>query len=112
MAVNDSGRGAFAPELASTMTGSFLQIGSTGLLYNPVIIIFDNQGSVPVAISVDGGTTTWRTFPGGEALVLDLRDKLGLASNFTFDLGTVFSGNGASGVFSISYVYARDTSRV
>lgn len=93
-------------ELTASMTGSFVSIGT--LPVNPVIIIFDNQGTVPVAISTNGGTTTWRTFPAGEALVLDLRAQHGIAANFTFPIGTVFSGNGASGTFSISYVYAPD----
>lgn len=106
MSINMSQRAALAPELSAVMTGSSVTIGS--LLFNPVIIIFDNQGSAPVAISDDGGTTTWRTFPAGEALVLDMRAASGLASNYTFDIGTTFSGNGASGTFSISYTYARD----
>lgn len=105
MSINNSQRCISAPELTASMTGSFTGIGT--LLYNPVIIIFDNQGTVPVAISTDGGTTTWRTFPAGEALVLDLRAAHGLAPNFTFDVGTTFSGNGASGTFSISYLYAK-----
>ncbi len=88
------------------MTGSDVVIGT--LLFNPVIIIFDNQGEASVAISTDGGDTTWRTFPAGEALVLDLRAAHALAANFTFSIGTSFSGNGASGTFSISYVYAKD----
>jgi hypothetical protein len=107
MAINNSQRAGFAPELLATMSGSFITIGT--LLYNPVIIVFDNQGTVPIAISIDAGTTTWRTFPGGEALVLDLRAASGLAPNYTFDLGTTFSGNGASGNFSISYIYALNT---
>lgn len=102
--VNTSKFAKTAPELSATMSGSFVTIGT--LLFNPVILIFDNQGTVPVAISTDGGTTTWRTFPAGEALVLDLRGNHGIADNYTFPIGTVFSGNGASGTFSISYVYA------
>ncbi len=94
-----------APELTAEMDGSYVSIGT--LIQNPVIIIFDNQGTVPVAISTDGGDTTWRTFPAGEALILDLRGNHGIASNFSFDIGTTFSGNGASGTFSISYVYAK-----
>lgn len=93
-----------APELTASMTGSFTSIGT--LNFNPVIIIFDNQGTVPVAISTDGGTTTWHTFPAGEAIVLDLRAAHGMAPNGTFKVGTAFSGNGASGTFSISYIYA------
>lgn len=104
MAINNSQRAAFAEELIATMTGAAVNIGT--LLFNPVIIIFDNQGTVAVEISVDGGATTWKTFPGGEALVLDLRAAHGLAPNYTFDVGTTFTGTGASGDFSISYIYA------
>lgn len=106
MSINNSSRGGFPAELAATMTGSPVTIGT--LVENPVVIIFDNQGTDSVAISVNGGTTTWRTFPAGEALVLDLRVQHGLASNFTFDKGTIFTGTGASGTFSISYIYALD----
>lgn len=106
MSVNNSQNAACAPELSSVMTGSWVKIGSTGLLYNPVQIIFDNQGSASIAISTDGGTTTWRTFPAGEAIVLDMRAAHGIAPNYTFPLGTTFYGNGASGTFSVSYTYA------
>lgn len=104
MSVNNSQRAGFPAELSGTMTGSWVNIGT--LTQNPVQIIFDNQGSDSVAISIDGGTTTWRTFPGGEALILDMRGNHGIASNFTMDIGTTFFGNGASGTFSISYLYA------
>ena len=104
MSINNSQRAALAAELSASMTGSWSLIGS--LTQSPVIIIFDNQGTVSVSISTDGGTTTWRTFPAGEALVLDLRGNHGIAPNLTFDKGTAFYGNGASGTFSISYVYA------
>ena len=93
-----------APELTTSMNGSFKSIGS--LAFAPTIIIFDNQGTVPVAISTDGGTTTWRTFTAGEGLVLDLRAAHGLAENYSFKVGTTFHGNGASGTLSISYLYA------
>ena len=105
MSVNVSQRAVCATELAAAMTGSWVAIGT--LLFQPVQIIFDNQGTVSVAISTNGGTTTWRTFPSGEALVLDMRGNHGIASNFTFPINTVFSGNGASGTFSISYTYAQ-----
>ena len=103
MSVNNSQVALCAPELTTTMTGSYKLIGT--LLYQPVQIIFDNQGTVAVAISTDG-STNWRTFPAGEAIVLDMRGNHGIAGNFTFPVGTSFYGNGASGTFSISYTYA------
>ena len=108
MSINNSQRGIFPNELLETMTGATVLIGT--LLYNPVIIIFDNIGDVAVEISVNDstGATVWKTFPAGEALVLDLRDKAHLAANFTFDLGTAFYGTGASGDFSISYIAAKE----
>lgn len=105
MAINDSQICLCAPELTGVMTGSKVSIGV--LLFNPAIIIFDNQGTASVAISTNGDAT-WRTFPSGEALVLDLRAAQGIAPNYTFVQGTEFFGLGASGTFSISYVYARD----
>lgn len=107
MGINNSQRAGFANELTAVMTGSFVKIGT--LTQSPTIIIFDNQGTVSVAISIDGGVSTWRTFPAGEALVLDLRGNHGIAPNFTIDNGTSFYGNGASGTFSISYLYAINT---
>jgi hypothetical protein len=104
MAINNSQRAGFAEELKATMTGSDVEIGT--LLFSPVIIIFDNLGTAPIEVSIDGGSTVWKTFPAGEALVLDLRAAHGLAPNYTFDVGTTFTGTGASGDFSISYVYA------
>ena len=104
MSINISQRAAFGAELSAVMSGSFVKIGT--LLFNPTILIFDNQGTVSVAISIDGGTTTWRTFPAGEAMILDLRGNHGIAPNYTIDQGTTFFGNGASGTFSISYLYA------
>lgn len=106
MSVNNSQRAGFATELLATMTGSAVLIGT--LTANPVIIIFDNQGTVPVAISLSATGPTWKTFKAGQALVLDLRAAHGFAPNYTFDIGTSFYGNGASGNFSISYIYANN----
>ena len=108
MSVNNSQVAQVATELATTvLTGGFDLIGT--LLFNPVILIFDNQSTVSIQISVDG-VNTWRTFPAGEGLVLDLRDKHGLAANFTFDIGTSFFAKGSAGanVFSVSYIYAKN----
>lgn len=108
MAINNSQRAAFAEELIDTIPGGG-SVNLGPLLFNPVIIIFDNFGTNAAEVSVDGGTTTWKTFPAGEALVLDLRAAHGIASNYTFDLGTVFTITGTAGdQFSISYIYARD----
>jgi hypothetical protein len=107
MSINILQRAGFAEELREAIpVGGSVTIGS--LDFNPVIIIFDNQGANAVEISVDGGTTTWKTFTAGEALVLDLRAAHGLAANYTFDVGTTFTATGTSGdSFSISYIYAK-----
>lgn len=105
MAINNSAVAVAAPELATTMSGSFKLIGT--LVESPVIIVFDNQSTTSSgAISFDGGITTWRTFPAGEALVLDLRAASGLAPNFTFQKGAPIYVNGTGGTFSVSYLYA------
>jgi hypothetical protein len=108
MGINNSQVALFGTELAQVMDGGNVQIGV--LPVNPAILIFDNQGTASVAIYVNGtaASNLWRTFPAGEALVLDLRNQHGLAPNFTPVVGTTFIGNGASGTFSISYVYAQD----
>jgi len=107
MNINTSQNCLFGTELAATMTGSAVAIGT--LAVNPVILIFDNQGTVPVAIYVNGTDAPhlWRTFPAGEALILDLRANHGLAANYTPSIGTTFYGLGASGTFSISYTSAQ-----
>lgn len=90
-----------APELIMAMTGASVAIGT--LLHTPVKLILDNQSTsaVVVSISIGGlsGQIQWKTFAGGEALILD--DDL-----YTFPAGTIFYGNGAAaGSFSISYTY-------
>ncbi len=102
MAINSSQRAVPAAELIQTMNGTDVLIGL--LTNSPVIIIFDNLSSVSVTIFING--TQWKTFSAGEALVLDMRGNHGIASNFTFDAGTPIVGNGASGQFSVSYLYA------
>ncbi len=94
-----------APELITAMTGSNIAIGT--LLYLPVKLILDNQSttSVVLSISLNGGSSQiqWKTFAGGEALILD-------EDIFTFPKGTIFYGNGAAnGSFSISYTYINQT---
>ncbi len=92
-----------APELITAMNGSNKLIGV--LLHAPVKLILDNLSTTAVVLSIsfDFGTTfiQWKTFAGGEALVLD--DDL-----FTFPKGTYFYGNGAAnGDFSIAYTYMK-----
>jgi hypothetical protein len=89
-----------APELLVAMTGSQVTVGQ--LIANPCKIIFDNQGTVPIALTMSslGTSQTWHTFPGGEALVLDNDLEC-------FPAGTIFYATGASGNFSISYTYIK-----
>lgn len=92
-----------APELITAMTGSSVAIGT--LLHVPVKLILDNQSTSSVVLSINvggvGGLIQWKTFSGGECLVLD--DDV-----YTFPRGTIFYGNGApNGNFSISYTYIK-----
>jgi len=106
MAINNSQVCLPATELITAMTGSNTLIGV--LEESPAIIIFDNQSTSSTVLSI--GTVSWKTFTAGEALVLDLRGNHGIAPNFTFSEGTAFFGNGAAtGSFSISYVYAKNS---
>ena len=113
MGINNSQVCIFATEMTATVSGAVIPVataaGIAGLAQNPVMLIFDNQGTVPIAIYVNGtaAENLWRTFPGGEALVLDMRGNSGIAPNFTPATGTTFFANGASGTFSISYTYAQ-----
>lgn len=108
MAINNSQICLFGTELSASMTGSAVLIGT--LPVQPVQLIFDNQGTQPIAIYVNGTAPAnlWRTFPGGEAIILDLRANHGIAPNYTPSQGTTFFGNGASGTFSISYTSAQN----
>ena len=90
-----------APELSVAMTGSQVTVGA--LIANPCKIIFDNQstGSVTLTLSSLGTGLVWRTFTAGEALVLDNDLE-------AFPEGTVFYATGAgTGNFSISYTYIK-----
>ena len=57
-----------------------------------------------VALYVGGTSPSnlWRTFTAGEAVVIDLND---VNAKGPISAGTSFYGNGASGTFSISYLY-------
>ena len=92
---------------AGAFSGSFQTLGST-LTQNPAIMIFDNQTTVDVEVSVDG-TNTWKTFDAGSAMVLDLRANNGLAANYSVDIGTQFyvRGTGGTGSFYLSILYVR-----
>src|SRR6185369_13668519 len=103
MGINNSQRAACAPELIEAMTGANVVLGP--LIANPTIIIFDNQSTTGVVLSWNN--VQFKTFTGGEVMVLVMRAAHGLAANYTFSIGDVFTANGAAnGDFSISYLYA------
>lgn len=109
MQINNSAIAEMADELSiAVLTGGYDLIGT--LDFNPVIIIFDNQSSSGSVGISNNGTSTWKTFTAGEALVLDLRDKKGQAANFTFRKGMSLYAIGAAGAtdFKISYIYAEE----
>jgi len=105
---NKSSVAECADELSlSTLTGGYDKFNDI-LNFNPVQIIFDNQDTSKSVEISKNGTSTWKTFEAGEALVLDMRGNHGQADNFTFPRGTQFYGRGTAGAvtFKISYTYA------
>lgn len=98
MTAYNSKRAVAAPELLETMTGSTVIIGS--FVAAPMAVVFDNLGDQTVTIYVND--VQWKTFAPGSALVLDME-----TNDTVFNKGDVISGNGASGDFSVAYIYAR-----
>jgi hypothetical protein len=93
--------------LAIPASSTYSALG-TPFPHNPVIIIFDNQGTVSAQISFDG-VNPWKTFTAGEAFVLDMRANHGQGSTWTFPIGTQVYVNGtagATGNFKVSILYA------
>lgn len=101
MQINNSQQLAFGTEMTATMTGIPVVIGVMPV--SPAKIIFDNQSDFAVSIFINISTgTPWRTFPAGEAIVIDLNE---MDAKGPIPIGTIFFGVGASGTFSISYLY-------
>lgn len=93
-----------------TVTGPFTGVAQnlgTPLTYAAVQMVIDNQSTVSVQFVVDGAV--WKTFPAGEALVLDLRGNAAHAPTFTADAHTQFQviATGGTGLFSLAITYAR-----
>jgi len=91
--------------VAGPFTGLSQNLG-TALAVNPIIMILDNQSTVSAAFYWNG--TLWRTFPAGEALVLDFRTNRGEASTFCPSIGDQFAliATAGTGSFSLSIIYA------
>lgn len=98
--INNSQQMLFGTEMAATMNGTNVLIAT--LPVPPAKLIFDNQGTSSVAIYTNGTTNLWRTFTPGEVMILDLNDT---NAKGPISAGTTIYGNGASGTFSISYLY-------
>ena len=78
------------------------------LLFNPTMIIFDNQGTLPVNLSVNS-TSTCKTFTAGEVFVLDMSANNAAAKDYFFNVGQAFyvGGSVGTGSFKISYLYRK-----
>ena len=92
--------------IAGPFTGVAQNLG-TPTSGSPVLMVIDNQSTVAVQLSVNGAV--WKTFPAGEALVLDLRANASHAPTFVVDANTQFQviGSGGAGNFSLAILYAR-----
>ncbi len=97
---------SFPDERSATgpFTGAYQTLGSViaGL---PIMVIFDNQSTVSVEVSLNG-TSTWKTFAEGGALVLDMRANKGKADSFSIPIGTqvYVRATGGTGSFRMSLV--------
>lgn len=96
-------------DVERSVTGAFTgawQLLGAALVYSPVIVIFDNQSTISIELSIDG-VNTWKTFSSGEAIVLDLRANKGQAYNFSVPEGTQFRvrGTGGTDSFRMSTIY-------
>jgi hypothetical protein len=97
-------------DVERTVTGAFTGVAQnlgTPLTSAAVLIIFDNQSTVAIQVVVNA--VTWKTFPAGEALVLDLRTNAAHAPTYAVDANTQFQviGTGGTGLFSMSVLYAK-----
>lgn len=92
-------------KVTAPFSGSFQAVGSA--LADPaVIVIFDNQSTVAVEVSLDG-VNTWKTFAASSAAVLDVRTNHGKSWQFAVPVGTQFyvKGSAGTGFFSIATNY-------
>lgn len=110
--INKSQRAAVETEraLAATSFDGTEQAIGTALENPPVIMVFDNQTDVTVPIYVNG--VLFKTFLSGDVFVLDLRANNGIAPNFAFDKGTLFTTDASIGTensMRISTIYARES---
>jgi len=88
MANNNSQRAQPATELITAMTGANTLIGT--LTENPVIIIFDNQSTSSVVISI--GLISWKTFTAGEVLTAaGVNQYLYNSPNMTYSTASAFT---------------------
>jgi hypothetical protein len=88
--------------VSGPFTGIFQAMGSA-LTVNPIIVVMDNQSTVTVQLSVDG-STVFKTFSSGEAMVLDLEANGGAVSK---NVQFYVKGTGGTGTFYVSVVYSR-----
>lgn len=93
-----------------TLSGPFTGVAqSLGIptAFPALLMVIDNQSTVAVQFVVNGAV--WKTFPAGEALVLDLRGNAAHAPTFAADANTQFQiiGTGGAGNFSLAILYAR-----
>lgn len=98
------------PDTERSVTGPFTGVAQnlgTVLTENPIIVIFDNQSTVAVAVYMNG--VLFKTFSAGQAMVLDMRANNGQASTYTFPLNTQFSviATGGTDSFYLSILFAR-----
>lgn len=105
MAISQRGKFETERKVTAPFSGSNQALG-TPLDARPAMVLLDNASDVEVAFLVDG--VTWKTFPAGEAMVLDMNANTGNAPSFSVGQGTQFAVNGTAGTgfFSCAIISA------
>lgn len=109
MSLYDYQKAKFGAEMtrdAATFTGSFQTLGT--FTDTPVKVIIQNDTTVTVTLSDDGGTTSGLSLVTGIRLVLDMQSSKVPSDWWSFRKGQTMSvsGTAGTGLFKISYLYA------
>jgi len=97
-------------DIQLTVTAPFTGTAQlVGVLTNePVVIVIQNNSTVPVFFADNNGSTNGITLQAGQVLEFSNRGNNGRAVNMGFPIGTTFfvTGTAGTGTFNVAIIYA------